>query len=265
MEGPSGRLFAIHHAPRHSRGNVLCIPPFNEEMNRSRSMLTLQAQAFLEAGFGTLLVDLFGTGDSDGHYVDGRWDRWLADIATASDWLRGRGGCTALLGIRLGALLATAWCRANPEATRSLIAWQPVVDGKQYLTQVLRMKLAANMDRVDAPRESTESLRAAWARGSSVEISGYEIHPELARAIDATSLLTMSPPPHIRVAWLEHASSSGPSPASKRVIDAWSASSVQIDHMQFGGDAFWQLHERCLALDVIEKTTSWLVRAEATV
>src|SRR2546426_10091814 len=86
LNAPSGRLLAVHHRPAELssiRGHLLCILPFNEEMNRCRSMITLQAKAFSLLGIGTLVLDLHGTGDSEGNYVDARWEIWLEDIRAA--------------------------------------------------------------------------------------------------------------------------------------------------------------------------------------
>ena len=265
LESGAGRIFAVHHAPRATRGHVLCVPPFNEEMNRCRSMLTLLAAALAAKGYGTLVIDLFGTGDSDGEYVDGRWDLWQENIGAAVRWLDERGGCASILGVRMGAMLAAEWLHANPHRVRNLIAWQPVVDGKQHLTQFLRVRIAAALDRADAARETTSSLRAALANGETVEVGGYELHPELAAAIDRRTLGSLVPPPATRVAWLEQRSSVSetPSPASAKTIKAWTDSGVSVTVLDFEGPAFWQLHERAVAIDAITATTRWLESQDA--
>ena len=110
LDTPRGPMFAVHRQPADAaalRGHVLVVAGFNEEMNRCRSMLTLLAEHLAALGFGTLVIDLHGTGDSAGGYVDGRWEAWRDDIALARAWLDARpGGCVALLGVRLGAMLA---------------------------------------------------------------------------------------------------------------------------------------------------------------
>jgi exosortase A-associated hydrolase 2 len=262
LDTPGGRVFAVHHAPRAPRGHVLCVQGFNEELNRCRSMLTLQARALAAHGIGTLVVDLLGTGDSDGGYVDARWDRWLANLSAAAALLEQRGGLKALLGIRLGCMLALDWLGAKPAATRRLVAWQPVVDGKQYFTQFLRIRIAANMDRTDLPKETTGSMREQLAGGTPVEVAGYEVHPELAAAIDARHLARMRPPPGVSVAWLEQLNPGGevPSPVSAKAISAWQGEGTPVEVIPYGGQAFWQLHERSLALEAIERTTAWLTQ-----
>ena len=75
LSGPAGRFFAIYHPPRAERDaseDVIFIPPFAEEQNRSRRTATLQAELLAEIGVGTLLIDLFGCGDSAGDFSDAR-------------------------------------------------------------------------------------------------------------------------------------------------------------------------------------------------
>ena len=263
LDSPSGRLFAVHHRPLDlgaTRGHILCVPPFNEEMNRCRSMVSLQAQAFAEQGIGTLMIDLFGTGDSAGEYVDARWTKWQADISAAINWLnRQPGGCHGLWGIRLGGILA-AGALSELANKGVLVLWQPVVEGKQHFTQFLRMRIAAQMERATSAKETTNSMRDQLAAGKSLEVSGYEIHPNLAVAIDTARLDSCAPPPGVASLWLEQAQgeSDQPSPASQRVIDAWRRGGVKLDVTLFAGPNFWQVAERAIATDAIGKTADWL-------
>lgn len=261
LDTPGGRIFAAYHAPATPRGNVLCIPSFNEEMNRCRSMVTLQALAFADAGYGTLVIDPFGTGDSAGGYGDARWEAWLSNITGGIDWLADKGGCKALLGIRNGVLLAAEWLHTHDTVGQpALIAWQPITDGKQYFTQFLRMRIAANMDRTDLPKETTAMMREQLATGQPIEVAGYEIHPELAAALDARKLANFPPPAGTPIAWLEQIAPGAdlPSAAGAKVLAAWEAKGVSAEVKGFEGQAFWQLHERALALDIIQLTTEWL-------
>jgi exosortase A-associated hydrolase 2 len=257
-----GRVFCIYHAPVGDVkpwGNVLVIPAFNEEMNRCRSMVTIQAQALAQQGLGTLVIDLYGTGESDGEYVDARWDVWLEDIQRATDWLDGQpGGCVALLGIRLGFPLAVN-ALENDKTPRALVAWQPVIDGKTYFTQFMRMKIAANMDRTDIPKETSSSMRAQLASGNSIEIAGYEIHPELGMALDNLKLADLLPPETSKIAWLEKAGGTENllSPASAKLLETWQLAGKATDAMLFDGPAFWALHDRFLAPDLVTKTSEW--------
>lgn len=271
FDAPSGRLFAVHHRPADrasTRANVLCVPPFNEEMNRCRSMVALQAQAFSQLGIGTLVLDLHGTGDSAGDYVDARWDVWQKDIRAAIDWLnRQPGRCRGLWGIRLGAILAAETLRTSDLPATAFIAWQPVVEGKQHFTQFLRMRIAAQMERPHLPKETTNSMRELLAEGKSLEVSGYEIHPDFAAAIDRARLDAFAPAPNVPVLWLEQAppDATHAAPVSQKVIDAWRAGGANIDVRFFEGPNFWQVAERAISTSAIDATTAWAKQIWQTV
>lgn len=258
-DGPR-RLFAVHHAPG-SAGHVLCALPFNEEMNRCRSMVTLQARALAKLGLGTLVVDPFGTGDSQGEHGDARWSAWADGLRRAVQWLDEKpGGCKAILGIRLGAILAAEVHRDLARPQIALALWQPVTNGKAHLTQFLRVRIAAQMDRPNAVKETTAAMRERFAANESVEVAGYEIHPELAAAIDAATLAGATPAAGARVLWLEssNAEEAKIAPASEPVLEEWRRHGVAVDAEVFAGPAFWQLHERTVAPAAIDATARWL-------
>lgn len=263
LDASSGRLFAVHHRPADPsqwRGNVLCVAPFNEEMNRCRSMITLQALAWATLGFGTLVLDLHGTGDSAGHYRDGRWPIWLDNLRAAHGWLQQQpGGCRALLGIRLGTMLAAEFHSSLASPKVALMLWQPVVDGKLHMNQFMRLRIAARLDQPNLPKESTASMRAELAGGRTLEVSGYEIHPELVASIDAARLAEQVPVSGALVLWIEHVSSDNPEASlpSRNALAAWSAAGCNATLQTFTGPQFWQVHERVVNDQIIARTTDW--------
>lgn len=265
LDSPDGPLFALHHRPASDQrwvSNMLCCMPFNEEMNRCRSMVTLLASTLCAQGFGVLVVDLLGTGDSAGHYRDARWSTWLDNLDTARLWLdRQSGGCTSFLGIRLGAILASELHARVGDSRIGLALWQPVLDGKTHLTQFMRVRIAASMDIAGAVKETTTTMRQQWAAGQTVEIAGYAIHPELAAAIDRATLGEQALSAGTQVLWLEQATSPGApvGPASQRLLERWPGPGAASDIRTFDGPAFWQLSERVLARQAVEATAAWLV------
>jgi exosortase A-associated hydrolase 2 len=263
LDTSGGRVFAVHHRPDGTaRGQVLCVPPFNEEANRCRSLFTRQAQVWAdELGFGTLVVDLFGTGDSDGGHVDARWPLWLANLRAAHDWLaRREGQARVIWGTRLGALLATELHRALPGPAPALLLWQPVIDGSVHLTQFLRVRMAAQLDRPQLAKETTKSMREQLASGQPLEVAGYELHPDLASAIDRARMADRAPASGTRVLWLEAAQGEPPEigAPSRAVVDRWLAEGVTVVTQTHGGALYWQVHERVLNLDVIAHSTAFL-------
>lgn len=267
LDSPQGPLFAVHHRPadaRQLRGNVLCVAPFNEEMNRCRSMVTQQARALAAHHWGTLLIDLHGTGDSAGGFVDARWNLWLQNLDTAWQWLGAQpGGCKAVWGIRLGAILACELHARRADPSVALLLWQAVADGKPHLTQFMRVKIAAQIDRSDLPKETTAGMRADLAAGQTVEVAGYELHPELTQAIDQARLANHHLAAGTRLLWLENGAADKPelSPASRLLLERWPGPDVFTQAEVFAGPAFWQVHERVLTPSVIALTTPWLTAA----
>lgn len=260
LPGSAGRIFALYHRPAGSAepwGNVLVVPAFNEEMNRCRSMVTTQAQALARLGVGTLVIDLYGTGESDGEYGDARWNLWRDNVRQGIEWLDDQpGGCAALLGVRLGVPLALSALQQDGKK-RALIAWQAVVDGKTYFTQFMRTRIAANMDRTDIPKETTAGMRAQLAEGKSIEVSGYEIHPELAMSIENLRLSELIPPESVSITWLEKGGGeeSSIAPASEKALAAWQLAGRSAEVVPFDGPAFWALYDRFLAPDLVTKTS----------
>ena len=107
LAGTAGSLFALHFAAAGaSRRAVLVLPPFAEELNKSRRMLALAARALQGAGIDVLLIDLYGTGDSGGDFGDATLAIWRDDLRRGAAWLAERGVARLdVLAVRGGALL----------------------------------------------------------------------------------------------------------------------------------------------------------------
>jgi len=234
------------------RGGMVYVHPFAEEMNKARRMAALQARRLAQAGWGVLQIDLLGCGDSTGEFADARWAAWKQDVRAGVEWLRGRvGGTVGLWGLRLGATLAADAARERELEIDRLALWQPVASGEQFLTQFLRLQLAAEMLTGGAAQSGVRELREALARGAVLEIAGYELHPELAAAIEVLRLAELVPAVKA-LSWHEVAAQPEPriTPASQRVIDAWRAAGAHVSAAAVTGEPFWSTLEiaECPAL-----------------
>ncbi len=241
-----GERYCLYHAPLGAcRGALVYLHPFAEELNKSRRMAAMGARALATRGYGVVQLDLHGCGDSDGDFGDARWDGWQRDIGAASAWLYARlGQPVGLWGLRLGALLALDHARRHP--VHQLVLWQPVLQGATFLTQFLRLRVAAGMLDLEAPATGTKELRAELQAGQALEIAGYVLAPELAHAIDALDAAQLAPscPTH----WFEIvAAPERPlPPAATRMAQAWGAQTI----VKVAGPTFWssQEIEQCQAL-----------------
>lgn len=259
-----GRRFCLYHPPQGSaRGAVLHVPAHAEEMNKSRRMVARQARMLAAQGVGVLQLDLYGCGDSDGLSGNAQWETWRQDVRLALAWLRAQGDePLSLWGLRLGGLLAMDVAQGRDDLA-SVLLWQPVTEGGAYLTQFLRLRLAADMLASSASAGNTDALRKELAGGASLDIAGYTITPALAEAIDHAALGAMSAPA-CPVHWLDLAPQAGRAMAPARASAATrlADSGWLLDTAVVHGPAFWSSQEITEAPALLDATMA-LLGAEA--
>lgn len=258
-----GKRFCIFHAPRPDRacrGAFIYVHPFADEMNQSRRMVALQARAFADRGYGVLLIDLFGCGDSTGEFGDARWEIWKADLAIAKKWLEDRLSTRiGLWGLRLGALLALDFARSVQSRMAPLILWQPVISGKSFVTQFLRLRVARDMLSDGQKAPGTQAMRNAMRAGEILEIAGYDIAPALACAIDALdaeALWVNTTPAH----WFDivHTVENAMPPATAAVVSEWRRQGVDLHRYTVRGLPFWATQELSDCPELLARTTALL-------
>lgn len=250
-----GQRFCIYHcvADREVRGAILYIHPFADEMNKSRRMAAMQARSLAEAGYAVLQVDLLGCGDSSGDFGDASWSAWIEDVVLGYRWLRQQTlAPLTFWGLRAGCLLAVAASADLPECP-NFIFWHPVLSGKQYWQQFMRLKMASELASGQA-KSTAENLRTQIAEGFAVEIAGYIVSPALASGLEQAELF--APPTNGKVAWLEVSSREGGtlSPASQKQIEHWQTADFTVKTKLVRGPAFWQSTESEDVPDLIAET-----------
>jgi exosortase A-associated hydrolase 2 len=236
------------------------VHPFGEEMNKSRRMVALQARAFAANGFGMLQIDLFGCGDSSGEFGNASWNLWKQDLGVAKNWLENRVAApVSLWGLRLGALLALDFARDLDTSIDQIILWQPVLKGKSFLTQFLRLRLAGEILSADADTQEhvgTDELRSLLQAGNTLEVAGYELSPELATVIDkldAAELRVTKSPIH----WIEIVAELGRSisPAGSKVVNLWKQGGVDVHVYVVPCVSFWATQEISECPALVSSTT----------
>lgn len=242
--GRAGQRFCLHHRPTGplTRGSVVYVHPFAEEMNRSRRMAALQSRALTAAGFAVLQIDLLGCGDSSGEFADATWQDWVADVLLAARWLRQRHDAPLWLwGLRAGCLLASA-AQQQIDSSAGLLFWQPGASGSTVLQQFLRLKLAGDM-LGGSGKSALAGLKQRLSAGHAVDIAGYTLSPALANGLQAAALALPAPP--APVVWLEVSSSDAPAllPASESLLSAWRPAGAVVSAQAVHGPAFWQTTE----------------------
>ncbi len=258
IKGTKGDLFTLFVPPTTPQHTIfLFLPSFAEELNRCRVMVAMQARQMAALGHGCLLLDYYGTGDSQGDFSETSWQQWQADVDSAYSWLCQQGYTQiGLWGLRIGALLAVERAVQDTKRFQRILLWQPVLDGKLLLTQFLRIRVAMLMDR-GLKSQTTQDMRHLLEQGESIEIAGYEITPELYFSIEKQKMADYSvtevlPP----MDWFEVVMEDGGGfpLASRRLLEKWQAEKVAIKTHSYSGPFFWQLHERELTPQLLEQT-----------
>ena len=198
----SGDLYLLRHDSAKTPSRcVVFLPPFAEEMNRVRAIITATAHALNNSGLSCCVFDLHGTGDSDGDFSDARWDIWMSNIDDVLAYLRRQGYAKIdMIGIRLGALLAIEYIESRKPDVDRLMLWDPVLSADRHVDQFLRTRTMAAM--MAGQTETVEQLRGRLLSGETVEVGGYSLHPDL-----ATQLYRKRPPgppdlPNTTLTWV---------------------------------------------------------------
>ncbi|MGK2285202.1 hypothetical protein [Pedomonas sp. V897] len=192
LPGPAGAIPAIWRAPAPPAPNVsrqpwaaLFVPPFAEEMNRTRRLMALTGMILAGHGVPSLLPDLPGTGDSPLPFSDATWESWIDSLHLCAGHLAAQGLSVRLVGIRLGGLLA-ADALAQGLAAESLALLDPVEDGRLHMRHWLRIRSAASLE--IGPRITLSYLQTRLDNGQAVDVAGYDMSPALVNRISALKL-----------------------------------------------------------------------------
>lgn len=274
LPASDGQRYCLLHLPapgQAARGGIVYIHPFAEELNKSRHVAAMQARAFAALGYSVLQLDLYGCGDSSGDFGDARWSIWRNDLHLACAWLARRvDGPLTLWGLRLGALLALDVAAHPPLPLARLLLWQPELDGPRAIDRFLRLRLAGRMLANGGNTEAPGHARDELAAGRAVEVAGYLLAPELARAIDTFDAATVASAlrPSVPVYWLEYAHGDAPvlpAPALK-LASRWRSEGTPLEIAGFGDGAFWNSAELMACPQLLEATRhlcrDWLDQPE---
>ncbi len=238
-------------------GSVLYVHPFAGEMFASRNIISALARDLAIAGVGVLTVDLYGCGDSGGDFSDARWEIWRYDLAASVHWLQAQGqDRISLWGLRLGALLAMDFAVRSQETYERIVLWQPVLTGRNTLTQFFRMNLDEADRGLPAGQLTDAELRKSLPAAQNVEVAGYELSGELILAIDRMEIMPLAKSVSGPIHWTEfgehvetplHAD-------SLRVIEEWKRNGIRVTTQRRVGRPFWffphSIDPRSLAADL---------------
>ena len=159
------------HRPR--MGAVLVVQACLDEQALSRRMLAHAARGMAEAGWWMLAIDPVGTGDSAGDHGEASLERWRDDLREAARRLRMQApeGPLALLGVRLGGLIAIDLAHLLPQPPQGLVLWSPPARGAALVGPLTGAGIAFALE---SGMLAGETLAAALATG---DVSSQALRP----------------------------------------------------------------------------------------
>lgn len=224
-------LFGIYRPAREgspaTRGVLLC-PPMGQDFMRSHRALRQLSQQLAKAGLHALRFDYRGLGDSWGDNTDASLAGWCEDVATAVDELKDTAAVktVSLVGLRIGASVASL-AAAGRSDIDSLVLWDPVVRGSDYLKELARL--------ADAPVGDDEIM------GST----GFALTPGLRRELAALDLTQpLKAPTHRRNMLVV----SEPRADYERLRQHLASGSVPLTHAEIAVGASWDVSEQMGAM-----------------
>lgn len=239
---------------------MLFVPPFAEEMNKCRRQVAETSQRLIDAGHAVLVPDLFGTGDSGGDFAEATWERWRGDIVSTIAWAAAQGlPVEAVVATRLGCALAAEALRQADYAVRRTVFWQPVGSGRQFMTQFLRLRVAASM-MASGETETVEDLRARLDRDEALEVAGYPLTRELCYAIERVELASVLDAHLGRLAIFEAGRSGNDalSVPGRRLLESAADSGIEASGFRIVAEPFWSSTEIVVSPELAVQTVEFL-------
>jgi exosortase A-associated hydrolase 2 len=254
-------LFGVLHEPAAAPTSVFVFcHPFGEEKLWAHRVFVWFARALSSEGHAVLRFDYAGNGDSEGDFSQSSLTTACADVSRAITEARRRTGATQvnLLGLRLGATVASLVAEEESAGVDRLVLWAPVVDGARYMQELLRINLTTQMSVYGEVRRDRTALVESFERGNTVNVDGYEVSFPLYSQVSAISLAA-GPKRHAGPCLIVHVDRNAGSESAE--LRALAATYLRATVAVAQEDPFWKEIARSYqrpASNLFKATLDWL-------
>ncbi|KKO46897.1 glycosyl transferase [Arsukibacterium ikkense] len=242
---------------------LIILPPFADEMNKSRHIISQFMRQATQQGFSCYLMDNFGTGDSEGDLEEATMALWRADLTLLVEQLAAEGfQQVSFLAIRFGALQLFDLLNSSSLAVpvKEVLLWQPYFDVKKFWQQFFRIKIAEQM--ALGEKLSQQQLEQQLAEGEVIEIAGYPLAP----AFYQSTLQGLYSLPEafgnnaLPLHWLEVSQLAAPGVALKKQLEQLQAH-CQLNFQLVNAAPFWNTTELASADELLRLSLAQLGRS----
>ena len=262
LSGCKGRLFlsvqpsSAGHMATSSSGATVILPPFADEMNKTRHLLTSLMCQLATQGYDSFLLDNYGTGDSEGDLDLASIDIWRTDLQQLLQ-LIGQSSYqhVSFVAVRFGSLQLFDLLNQYPLpiALKHVVLWQPLFETTKFWQQFARIKLAETLGSDDklTLTDLTKQLNA----GNDIEIAGYPFN-----AVFYNSLMQLQSQfpkilNHQPVHWFNSTTTSSLAPALQQSVAVLSKK-CQLNVVHLPCQPYWQAAELVQAPGLISQTVA---------
>jgi uncharacterized protein len=225
------------------------VPPFAEEMMKSRQQFTQTAHSLNARGLICAIIDVRGTGDASDELADVTWNDWSDDVAQAHAALTQYGPVSGI-GLRLGALLLADACAAHTLPLQRAVLWEPQFSGKTAIKQFMR--IAA----VSAQMQGKAGDAPATPQGGQ-EVGGYWVSDALERSIAAVTLPEKPLAPHVHIVRITPEENASVPPGWNAPIETLRTYGANVDVSALTAPAFWSTTEITTNYVLTQRLLAW--------
>lgn len=228
-----------------SNSALVILPPFADEMNKSRHILGKFIRLATRVGYSCYLMDHFGTGDSEGDLDDASLALWQADLTLLIKKLAEEGyRQISFLAIRFGALQLFDLLNREKLAlpVEHVMLWQPFFELKKFWQQFFRIKIAEQM--ALGEKLSQQQLEQQLTNREKIEIAGYPISPLFyASTYDGDYMLPDSVIGSVaKITWFEVSQMAGPGVNVQKQLNQLQQTSL-VNFQLVADTPFWNTTE----------------------
>ncbi len=260
----NGNIFFLETARENSwnKNLVILIPPFAEEMNKSRKIFSSFQHQLSSNKYRTVLFDLFGTGDSQGEFSDATWLLWQQNLIDIIKYVFEKYPEVKInfVALRTGALLLNNSLHQLPNHYSSAIHqihyWNPVFNASQFINQFLRLKLTGDIIRADGEKLTTKTLKQQLLKQGTMEVAGYQLSADLVEEFEQADASLPKLDNLHNIHFYEISSSAKITSALSNYISKLQEHHYQIETHSLTGPKFWVSQEICISQPLIDLTTS---------
>jgi exosortase A-associated hydrolase 2 len=262
MQGRSGRLLLVAREGKKQQATVI-LPPFAEEMNKCRHLISALMRQLEAKGHSSFLLDNYGCGDSEGDLDTATIPIWRDDLLQLLRILRDQGYQEVnFISVRFGTLLLFDLLNQVelPLQPVQIILWQPMFDTTKFWQQFIRIKIAETM--AIGGKLSQKELEQQLNNGNTIEIAGYPISPAFYQSLLKMQTQLPKALNSLAVSWFETSQLDSIALPVQKMRDTLQYV-CELQFYQLKADPYWQTNELADANELIKLTIQQLTKMPA--